>query len=309
MKLTRLWTICAVAGLLSQSVWADTKFSGFADAQLGWAKQNSRGFTIYDGAVYVDSSMDSASFKLDLPFSGGGANNNFAFATGKAQAYFNHKMGSLSWQMGQFDHSYGYAGNDSVGYFHARQGALHTAAYNSIMTHTGLKLAYMFSDAFSFNVVVSDPNASGTIGTNNFEYGGQLVYNSSGTMFKAGYLFNKGALKNNTLLNVGAGTKMGAWDLNLDFALKDTTAQVDSSLGFAGDFIYNMTDSYGLGLRAEYLSKFTNYSQIDLTLGSKHKLTQNLTFKAGFNYQSATAVSGGTSASSYGLDLAGVYGF
>lgn len=103
-------------------------FSGFADMQFNWTKQQKgRGFVLNDGAVYFAKTFSNTDFFIDIPFAWEGSttdgttttySNNFKIAKEKAQAFFglNYDVQGthLRVQAGQFDVPYGVDSNDSV---------------------------------------------------------------------------------------------------------------------------------------------------------------------------------------------------
>jgi hypothetical protein len=299
---------------------AEMKVNGFVDAQYGWDNDGKPlGFTLNDGAVYLNASGDMAYAMVDLAFSGGNSTTSaaFTFASGKSQAYVGKKydMG-LSWQLGQWDTIWGLEGNDTKDLFFAKQGRI----YSSItpFVHMGALLGYKFTEMLSLNVIVADAqdtsigqSQTGNTGTN-YNYAGQLMYKGDGFWFKGGYSFQT-AGADTSLIDVSLGLKAGSLDVSAGFDMADVGA-TDNEMGFIGNFLYTASDTLGYGLRFEYVSKLdvgTNPADtgIYLTGGLNHKATKDLTGKLNYTFSSITAVTGGTSTTGHAIDLAAVYSF
>ena len=182
--------------------------SGFIDAQFqatsrhsfnGTSNQNSRGFSIHDGALYVSKSVGNGEAKLDIPFSlrdkGGktigsgtdstGANVSvtagngvdFDIATVRAQAYVGQKYeNGLRWKLGQFDTSYGFEVNDTVDIALSRQGYVYN--YTDPFVHTGLQVGYDFSPTYGMNLLAANRKDSGLQRDDRLQYGIQFVSTS-----------------------------------------------------------------------------------------------------------------------------------
>lgn len=143
------------------SAWP-IEFSGFVDAQgrLTDPSEDS-GFTINDGALYLDTGNDTYQLHIDLPFFGGGENNDFDFAEEKAQAYLSgsHSNG-FTWQLGQFDSIIGFEDNDSVGLDFATGAGIAGAPFPS--THTGF-LFGVSKEKWSISGLVANQADAGTL--------------------------------------------------------------------------------------------------------------------------------------------------
>lgn len=310
--------VAAAVAVMAVQANADTKFSGFVDAQYNYrGNQGVNGFAVHDGALYVDSDMDVASMKLDIPISAGTATygmgtSGLNIGNGKAQAYVHRKYDfGLSWKVGQFDDNWGFENNDSVGVFFARGGRINSAVPRG---YAGVNFGYSFGDSLTLNVQMANDSTGATaaVAGTNYAYTGQLTYKMDSFWLKGGYEMQAGAVgttKNNTVLDIAVGAKAGNFDINVVFDMVDKVAWAESGMAFGGEFIYNLDDTSGLGLRAEYLSKITNNSQIEATLGYRRYVTKALATKVGYTYTSTTAVAGGTAGTQHGLDLAAVYAF
>lgn len=324
-----LWMV-GIAVVLSTSAMADhgaASVSGFVDGQiiggsLFQSPSNSPTFVFNEGAVYATTTVGGGTVFLDIPVSGGNANNNFNIAQGKAQAYINFKYDvGLWWRLGQFDTIYGLEANDTKDITFTRHSSLYSfrGAPTSRVTHTGLMVGYNFTEEVWFKALASNPLNQGirstTTAVQNFEYGGVLGYNGPMFHLSGGILIHKPSTETEMLLDFVLGTKIEQLTLDLEFLLaKSAVLNSTSGFGIMGHFVYAINDEWSLGLRPELLSKLVNNvdgnTRFQITFGPQAKVTDHLTCKLDYTFRSDKASSAATaSTSSHGFGLAAVHTF
>ena len=290
-----------------------TKVSGFANAQFHMTEKasTSNGFVVHDGAVYLTHNMGKAKVHIDLPFSGGGANNNFAFATTRPQAYVHYAYDhGLHWTMGQFDNVYGFEGVDTADIFFSRRGLLANTTRGNV--HTGFMLGYKFTDQFELSALISNRNG-GTRHDDNYEYGGKFSYNGLFN-FSVGYLHHKQRAQSATdfLVDVVAGLSVSNFTFDAEFdAFKNAALAGDSGVGFMGQITWKCLPKFAVGVRPEFLRKNPGgaFSTFQVTAGPQYQMNDHLTTKLDYTLMSTKQVDGGTSESTHAGVLAALYTF
>lgn len=331
MKIRRfLISLLVVAGLTPAGAalaeGMPFKINGFADGQFHWDSSggtNNNGFSLHDGAIYLSAEVSGAKLMVDLPFNSNSDTSNFMHTMfAKAQAYVGYKYDfGFWWQLGQWDTIYGFEANDTKDITFSRHGSI----YNEVTpaTHTGLLIGYNFTDTVGFKALIANgsstavaaleydgESSTGLSGGRNFQYGGQLFFNGDMLHAAVGYLYEKKSNDTNGLLDVTLGADLGDIDVDGEFVYKQIPNVSDSGIGFGLEGVYHtMDDDLGLGLRFDWLSKFTNDSEIEITAGPQYKLTKNLTGKFDYTFGSVKAVSGGTSETTHAINVSALYAF
>jgi hypothetical protein len=288
------------------------KINGFADGQLEYTKeQASRGFFLNDAALYVTAGGEKVSLFVDLPFSGGTANNDFSVGTGKAQAYVTLKPANgFEFSMGQFDTIYGLELNDTKDVVFTSQGLVFAAALPT--THQGAMVAYS-TQGVTVKALVSNPNNQGILNDNNPEYGAQVSY-AHGDQFNLalGYLAHnqRGAAGTDTLVNFVAGANFGMINVGAEVDY-NKVGDADAAYGYLGQIVAEANQELSFGVRGEWLKRFTNYQAMQFTFGPQFKPADydGLTVKADYTWTSTEATKGATKDKEHTVALAAVYAF
>lgn len=309
---------CAMGLLLVGSVASaqGVKVSGFAAPGFSWIKDKSNGFGLSDGAIYLSASGDMAEVMVDIPFATSGTNNDFAIATGKAQAYVGHKFDmGVHWKLGQFDYAGGYEGNDAPTHMFATNSWI--VAEMLPVTHTGMTVGFSPSDMLDVNVIFANqrdlgaqvPNAKYDIGAN-----------VSATMdaFKLGVNFLYGEIApavTSMLLDVVASTQMSGLDLALD-VVYNNVKDADAQYGFGVQAGYGVNDQVSVGARFEYAKAAVNLTDAALTkalaftFGPQYNATKAMKIKADYTLEKTEFdATGATSTTDHKVAVVAVYNF
>ena len=149
-------------------------------------------------------------------------------------------------------------------------------------SHTGLKADFSFDDNWTGMLAVMNPTdytEFNPIGK--YSFGAQLGYsNASGSAF-LNLLYGEQSLEDEALFQIDLTT---GWDLTSNFYLGlNTTYQTTDGIGFYGAAIYPqlaLSESFGLGLRAEYFKELedggpvygADVESLDFTLTGSYSL-------------------------------------
>jgi hypothetical protein len=321
--------------------------SGFIDAQFqstsrhtfnGTSNQNSRGFSIHDGALYVSKTIGSGEAKLDVPFSlrdkggssvGSGTDStgatvsvtngnsvNFDIATVRAQAYISQKYeNGLRWKIGQFDTSYGFEVNDTADVTFTRQGYVYN--YTDPFVHTGLQAGYDFTSTFGVNLLAANRKDSGLQRDDRLQYGLQLVSTAS-FRWSLGALYQK-ALNglDDIYADVTVGKTFGDFAVDAEMSLNNnevTAKATPNTYGYLLNLVYSFSPRWSLGTRAEYLKNATiagvfNEKTYLVFAGPQLVLNEALRLKIDYMFDQKKANSGSANEKTHGVQLAVVHRF
>ncbi len=293
--------------LTSTSAFAQTandlKITGFADLRLtsiqydessGSNGYPDSGFSLEDGALYLEYKKDNVMFFLDAPFrrqkdsdragtDTQSNNSNMLFGADKAQIY-----GKISTEfgvdltLGQFDTIYGVEANDSKDRFFSAAGLI----FNKFLpvVHMGAMATYSMDGAY-IKAFAANPNGKGTLGTDtankeeNFEYGASLGYSNEMYRGQVGYLSRgtkkAGVLENGqrALLDVTAGITWAGISFDVEYSSladdgKNTltssgTDKEDAATGMMALVSYAVTDALSVGARYETIKNDPLREDID----------------------------------------------
>jgi len=312
------------------------KVSGFAAPGFKWVQDTSNSFSVMDGAVYLSHSMDMAEVMVDIPFAtstAAGAGNNFAIATGKAQAYVGHKFDmGMHWKLGQFDYAGGYEGNDAPTHMFANGSVIVEGMLP--VTHTGFSAGFAPSDMLDVNLIVANqrnlgtqPDA-GTTGSYDSKYDIGASVNANMDTFKLGVHFLYGEVASSVtsmLLDVVASTQVSGMDLALD-VVYNNVKDFDAQFGIGVQAGYAVSDQASFGARFEYAKLTTPTLQAVLaavgapadtlfkvmtfTVGPQYAVTKALKVKADYTLAKTEAdASGADSETDHTVAVAAVYSF
>jgi hypothetical protein len=318
---------------------AVVRVSGFVDPQLQITSSGntvSKGFVLNDGALYVDGSVESTEFKIDIPlrmFSTG--NVDFDIAKTRAQAYASAKYSNgLKWKLGQFDTTFGFEGNDTVDIAFTRQGIVYT--FTDPFVHTGLLVGYEMGE-MSFNLYATNPNDSGILpsGTkpsdpfanpvtnNGMQYGAQFVYTSPELRGSLGGLtfMNGKSNMSDIYYDVTLGVTIDAFSMDAEISYNKVGANATASYGYLLQLMYTGPEGLSFGARGEIVNDRSQresrmYDQLGavskqslLFVGPQYAVNSALKLKLDYTYQSVVATEGAVSVPEHGLNVAAVYRF
>ena len=290
----------------------DVKVSGFIDPQMQWNNSaSSPWFVLNDAAVYATASMGNVDVKIDLPFSASStANNTFTWASTKAQAYFEMKHDNCKWKLGQFDTMFGNEGNDATDITSARQGIIRQRL--TPVTHMGFMYSHNFGGQVMFNAIVADPNGKSSSAGTNLEFAGQLAFTLVPNFnFDVGYMMNKVATENATLMEVKAGYKADMWSLNAGLDMKKpATVGAETAVGMLAMFDVWSGDWSG-SFRFENISKEVGRDkEMQITVGPQYAMAKNVKLKLDYTLNSSKALPTTVDATkTHAIDVAAVVKF
>ena len=312
------------------------KVSGFVDPQLQMTSNVntiSRGFVLNDGALYFDGKIKDVDYKVDIPFRTIYAlGPDFAVGTTRAQAYVAQKYSNgLRWKFGQFDTTFGFESNDTADIAFSRQGIVYN--YTDPFVHTGLMLGYDLSKELAFNFYFTNPNDSGVLNKNGFQYGAQLLYTGSMLRGSFGGLTNLDAPSQmmNVYYDVTAGATLGALALDGEVSYNKSLTATPASYGYLLQALVTANDQLSFGVRGEMVSYRSQavtpapsaststlfpstigpslFKQVLVYVGPQYALTSAVKLKFDYTFQQATLVDGATATTEHGMNLAMVYRF
>jgi len=285
-----------------------TKIGGFVDAGVVVSGPSAAdAISVRDGAIYFNHMAGQSQFLFDLPFSLKTSSNDFNLAKNKAQAFIKHSYsGGIGWRLGQFDGIFGLERNDTVDLAFVTQGALFSS---QAATHTAVEGSYKITDSLGVQVYVGGASSQGGANSGSRpEYGAKLTL-SGDVKVGLGGSFRKVATSTN-LLYVNGTVETKVADFNLGAEGTYTKAgTADAAIGGGLSAIREIMGSVDGAVRAQYLSKFTNAKELQVTAGVRVRMEKNLNFKANYVLDNATAVTGGTAVTDHSAQFAAVYGF
>lgn len=322
-------TLFLFTSLFSSSLFAseDIKVGAFVDTQfqLTNSRSTTPGFVLNDAAVYFSHQTETVEFMVDLPFRGAfydyaldttstpnslttssTSNNNFRFASEKAQAYVAYYYNALKITAGQFDTIFGYELNDTNDIFFTEQGLVFNNALP--VTHLGLLLTYSFMPMLEAKFLVSNPDGQGELNNKDPEFGIQIAGSSDLLRYAAGFLVNTDGADTNRLLDIVLGkTFFDKLDIDFEFDYNKKDSVPDKGYSFMLHNVYNICDTLAVGIRGEYLYKLVNYQDIQVTAGIAKKITDNFKMKLDYSAKQSKLTNGASYDRTQGVNLAALY--
>ncbi len=241
----------------------DLKWDAFVDVEGRLSSDSmlpSRGFTVNDGALYLQRDFNRAKAYVGLPFFSdvSGGTNRFVFADQRAQAYIEvDRWAPWSFTLGQYETFLGIERNASRDRFFANVGLLKSFLLPS--THTGFLAIYQLPSVL-LRAQLTDPSGAGSLGQANPEIGLQASTKPNAPMTGAvGLTYNQApvsAVNGNTNLLVdftGAMT-VSKTKIQGEFDFKEipNSTKVELGLGVFGS--HPFSESVSFGGRFELLS-------------------------------------------------------
>ncbi|MCM4158053.1 outer membrane beta-barrel protein [Gramella sp. AN32] len=216
---------------------------------------NDPGFSFGMANVILGYENDKVGFVADLVFGPRGEDAVFLSAPSTNivnQLYVYYKVNdALKFTLGNWNTFLGYEVISPVGNFN--YSTSYMFSYGPF-SHTGLKADFSFDDNWTGMLAVMNPTdytEYNPIGK--YSFGGQLGYSNDGGSAYLNLLYGEQSLSDDALFQVDLTT---GWNLTDAFYLGlNTTYQTTDGTGFYGAALYpqvSLTDSFGLGLRAEY---------------------------------------------------------
>ena len=278
-------------------------WDAFLDVEARWPNRNDlddRGFSVNDGALYVSKDISKGSILLDLPFYStlSNSDNNFSFATRRAQAVVAFTFGSVVTKLGQYDTFLGIEPNDSRDRFFANGGIIES--YLLPQTHTGFQAAFQ-SDQFILRGQITDPsvagNSSNTMDNTNPEFGVQAQANMGGGYGALGLTLNEGknatGNSQNMIVDVKGGGVFDKFRLDAEFLLTKVQLvdKTGNTFGVYGSYLYD--DALSFGGRVEFGKDVTIAiapgpgtldSVTHFAAGPSYRLDQDLTVRGDFSF-------------------------
>lgn len=302
-----LATAAAVIGLGQVAQAEDTRWSGYVDA--GYSISGVSGadaLSVRDGALYFSNKSGGTSFMFDLPFSGTNGSSDFVLGKNKVQAYLRHDYLGFNWRVGQFDGIFGLERNDTVDLFFSGQGALYATQPGVL---TAIEAGYGLSGGLGATVYVGGAHDQGGLDSGDHpEVGGKLTLDGKLKVGVGGHYRKVSDTTNAMYLNATAETSMG--DLNLGVEGTYTKAgSADAAFGGSAMATLPLFGHYKAGVRAQYLSKFTDDKQMQVTVGAHRVVDKSLTVKADYTLDRVTATAGADATTDHSGVISAVYGF
>nr|WP_243735792.1 outer membrane beta-barrel protein [Christiangramia sabulilitoris] len=219
---------------------------------------NDPGFAIGMANIILGYEDDKVGFVADLVFGPRGEDAVFLSTPSTNivnQLYAYYKVNdALKFTLGNWNTFLGYEVISPAANFNYSTSYLFSYGPFS---HTGLKADFSFDDNWTGMLAVMNPTdytEFNPIGK--YSFGGQLGYsNASGSAF-LNLLYGEQSLSNDALFQIDLTT---GWDLSESFYLGfNGSYQTTDGTGFYGAALYPqvaLTESFGLGLRAEYFKE------------------------------------------------------
>lgn len=283
----KMLSVMTVVALVGVSASANTKVSGFVDAQYNWtntavAPNNLGQFMVADGAVYVSKEMDGGKAMADLGFTAAGVTVD--------QAYVNYKYaGGLWWTLGLFDSHFGIQANDSADFVFSGAGLVYNRAILP-KTFTGLQLGYDMGNDMSLNVVLGTPFTK--IFAPQFKYNGTVRFGVGANID----LTTTGTTA--YLIDAKVGGDFGNIGVDVGFNYDNTSA-----IGITAQAVMkDLMDKVNAGARFD-MQTAAGASTFGITVGPQFAMTKDMTVKADYTLTSASGTM------THGIALAGVHKF
>lgn len=219
---------------------------------------NDPGFAIGMANIILGYEGDKVGFVADLVFGPRGEDAVFLSEPSTNivnQLYAYYKVNdALKFTLGNWNTFLGYEVISPVANFH--YSTSYMFSYGPF-SHTGIKADFSFDDNWTGMLAVMNPTdytEFNPIGK--YTFGGQLGYsNASGSAF-LNLIYGEQSLSDDALFQIDLTT---GWYLTETFYLGfNTTYQDTAGVGFYGAALYpqvDLSDSFGLGLRAEYFKE------------------------------------------------------
>ncbi len=300
-----------ILGFYSVSILADDKIlnvHGFIDPQIQVTSNHilKQGFVLNDSALILSKEISSATFQLDLPFSGG----PLAFNSLKSQAYVGYAHSDrLSWKLGKFDAPIGVESNKATQIEFTRQGLTYSLLPTSL---TGATIQYSFEPSISLAVIVADPRNSGVLSGGSYDLGGRLDLSTNTKKFWIAGMYNADS-NIGTIFDFGATLNFSESKLDLGFSYFITAPLNYGSV--IAKWIASVSTAVDLGARLEFsnaaLTRSASVSghgnTVQATIGPQWRLTDELKMKIDYS-PGRSALDGESSRTTHTVNLACVFG-
>ena len=240
----------------------DTNGDPIYDAAApGTSFANDPGFAIGMANVIMGYEGDKVGFVADLVFGPRGEDAVF-LSTGSAaivnQLYVYYNLSdNVRLTFGNFNTFLGYEVISPAANFNCSTSYMFSYGPFS---HTGLKADFTIDENWSAMLAVMNPTdytEFNPIGK--YTFGGQLGYSNDAGSAYLNLIYGEQSLSDDALFQVDLTT---GWDLSDTFYLGfNGTYQTTDGTGFAGAAIYpqlNTSDSFAIGLRAEYFNELSD---------------------------------------------------
>jgi len=304
-----LASVAAVIGAVGSAQAEDgTKIGGFVDVGYLYNSDNtSDALRVNDGAVYLNHNAGKSSFTFDMPFSLKSGSNDFYLGLNKGQAFVRHAYGNgIGWRFGQFDGIFGLERNDTVNLVFATQGRLYAT---QAKTHAALEGSYAISDSLNLQLYVGGANSRGGKDSEDRpEMGGKVTLSGPFNVGVGGY-FRKVADDTSMVYgNATVETKLFGVQLGAEASVAKA-GEGDLALGGAVTGSYNVMTDLDAAVRANYLSKFDDHQNLEITAGVRYAMDKNLAMKLNYTLDNTTSTEGATAEMDHTARLAAVFGF
>lgn len=232
--------------------------TSFTPAAPATSFANDPGFAIGMANVILGYEDDKVGFVADLVFGPRGEDAVFLSAPSTNivnQLYAFYKVNdALKFTLGNWNTFLGYEVISPAANFN--YSTSYMFSYGPF-SHTGIKADFSFNENWTGMLAIMNPTdytEFNPIGK--YSFGGQLGYsNASGSAF-LNLLYGEQSLSDDALFQIDLTT---GWDLTDTFYLGlNTTYQDTEGVGFYGAALYPqlaLSDSFGIGLRAEYFKE------------------------------------------------------
>ena len=315
-----------------------TTVGGFADAQLH-IDNPSEGFSVHDGAVYLNHQMGNTSGTVDIPFSAGAqAAAGLVLGGLKGQAFVSHKYDNgVRWKLGMWDTPFVKEPNDTVNVMFTRRGL---AAGTSPFTHQGLTLGWA-NDMVGFDAVIANPDdATVVFDRNTPDFGAVLTVKQDMMHGKVAFLANSnkttGTSESGHVLDLAAGVNVDKLTWDVEFLMRKNAITGASAFPTLGTSVSYAMNEWTFGARFEYAMKsweafalanpaaptavpavaattFRNYAGTtddkgwQLTVGPQCQMTKNLKVRLDFTAKSLTPMGAAAATNTSMTVLSAVY--
>ncbi|MCG9972956.1 porin [Christiangramia crocea] len=245
-------------GLNQSEEIVDGDVESFTPAAPATSFANDPGFAIGMANVILGYEGDKVGFVADLVFGPRGEDAVFLSApstniVNQLYAYYNVND-ALKFTLGNWNTFLGYEVISPAANFN--YSTSYMFSYGPF-SHTGIKADFSFNDNWTGMLAIMNPTdytEFNPIGK--YSFGGQLGYsNESGSAY-LNLLYGEQSLSDDALFQIDLTT---GWDLTETFYLGlNTTYQDTEGVGFYGAALYPqlaLSDSFGIGLRAEYFKE------------------------------------------------------
>lgn len=230
----------------------------FTPAAPATSFANDPGFAIGMANVILGYENDKVGFVADLVFGPRGEDAVFLSAPSTNivnQLYAFYKVNdALKFTLGNWNTFLGYEVISPAANFN--YSTSYMFSYGPF-SHTGLKADFSFDDNWTGMLAIMNPTdytEYNPIGK--YSFGGQLGYSNDNGSAYLNLLYGEQSLSDDALFQIDLTT---GWDLTEAFYLGlNTTYQDTEGVGFYGAALYPqlaLSDSFGIGLRAEYFKE------------------------------------------------------